>query len=208
VNIDALYQQLDPLQPLPADETRLYVDWQHEMLGPDDVKPRLVNSIARSGATPVTRLFTGHRGTGKTTELFRVQQQLRERKNVFVSFLECEQWMDLNDVRPPDLLLQMVRQLVADLKAAGASFAWEKLSGFFGELRELVSADVQLKDLKLSAGPMEIGLAIRDIPGARAALRKLLEERLPRLYDLVNQEILGPSRKWLEERSMVGTTIF
>lgn len=192
----ALTQQLDPLRPLRADENQLYVDWQADLMGPEDVKKQLVRTFARSGPTAVTRLFTGHRGTGKTTELYRVQRMLQEKK-IFVSFLECEEWLDLNDVSPPDLVLQMCRQLVADLKQAGYSTAWDRVTAFFGELGEILNSDVELKEMKLAANFVDIGVAIKRVPGARAKLRKHLEDRLPRIYDLVNGEIIGPARQWL-----------
>jgi len=129
-------QQFDPLQPLPASDNTLYIDWQHELMPYDDVKLRLVNAVARSGGAPVARLLTGHRGTGKTTELYRVQQMLMKGKKshkVFVSFLECEEWLDLNDVSPQDLVLQMVRQLVNDLKKAGYGFGYEQFTDFLNQ---------------------------------------------------------------------------
>ena len=201
--ITALYQKLDPLQPLPADDTQLYVDWQRELFESDDIKLQLARGFARSGAgVPVTRLFTGHRGTGKTTELNRVKQMLEQGRSaggrkIFVSFLECENWVDLNNLEPPDLILQMVRQLVLDLKQVGFGNAWAKVRGFFGEVAEVLNADVELKDLDLKADPFKIGIAIKQVPGARARLRKHLEDRLPRIYDLVNSEILQPAREWL-----------
>lgn len=55
--LTALSAQFDPLRPLKADETDLYVDWQNQLDDvADDVKVRLANSIARSPG-PVTRLF-------------------------------------------------------------------------------------------------------------------------------------------------------
>ena len=149
--ITALYQKLDPLQPLPADDTQLYVDWQRELFKSDDIKLQLTRGFARSSAgVPVTRLFTGHRGTGKTTELNRVQQMLEQAsggaaggRKIFVSFLECEKWVDLDNLEPPDLILQMVRQLVFDLKQVGFGNAWVKARGFFGEVAEVLDADVE-----------------------------------------------------------------
>ena len=93
--IEALYQQFDPAVPLEADEEDLYVDWQNAV-GPVNVKKLLANSIARSGTVPVTRLFTGHRGVGKTTELKRVQRMLttgQASRKLFVSLLEAEEWL-------------------------------------------------------------------------------------------------------------------
>jgi hypothetical protein len=59
-------RSFDPLQPLPADDTQLYVDWQRELFDSDDIKLQLARGFARSIAgVPVTRLFTGHRGPGR-----------------------------------------------------------------------------------------------------------------------------------------------
>ena len=71
----ALYQQFDPARPLEADSD-LYVDWQRE-LNRDDIKQRLANSVSLAGDIAVSRLLTGHRGVGKTTELKRVKRILR-----------------------------------------------------------------------------------------------------------------------------------
>jgi len=49
--------QCDPLRPLEADETDLYVDGQDQLDTADDVKVRLANSIARSSVPVET--FTG-----------------------------------------------------------------------------------------------------------------------------------------------------
>jgi len=78
-DIADLYQQFNPMKPLTADDAdrALYVDWQRELRGSDDdVKFRLARGIARSGGQAVTHLFTGPRGVGKTTELYRVKHLL------------------------------------------------------------------------------------------------------------------------------------
>lgn len=104
----ALYKQFDPARPLEAD-SNLYVDWQRDLadaLDRDDLKPRLANSISLSGDEPVTRLLTGHRGVGKTTELKRIKRILEGHQGAaftigrkyFVSLLAAEQWLDLEDV--------------------------------------------------------------------------------------------------------------
>src|SRR5690349_770931 len=124
-SVGELYRELDPLRPLEGGEDHLYVDWQRELdPGTSDVKSRLVRTFIRnaSPSRPVTRLLTGHKGSGKTTELNRVRAQLEagsEEKRVFVSMLYAQRWLDLEDLQPEDLVLQIVRQLVSDLSAAG-----------------------------------------------------------------------------------------
>lgn len=200
--LTAFYQIIDPLKPLEATEQDLYVDWQKE-LGADDVKGRLIRSLARSGDLPYTRLFTGHRGCGKTTELYRVKHSLETGaapRRLFVSFLEAERWLDLADVQPQDVVYHMVWQLLADLASrAGIGFGLEKFKQFLGSLLDRIKA-LRLEGMDISTDPVSLSIALKEVPGARAELRRLLEERLPRIYDLVNQEILKPAREELKKQ--------
>lgn len=195
------YQLCDPLRPLEADEADLYVDWQKE-IGSDDIKVRLANSIALSAGIPVTRLFTGHRGTGKTTELKRVKQRLESgqaRRKIFVSFFEAEPALDLQDVSAPDVVFHMVQQLVSDLRLAGFDFAWTRFVQFFKEFGELLHSEVELRNVEVGADPLRFGVVLKEVPRTRPILRRLLEERLPTLYDLINEEILRRARNYLRD---------
>jgi hypothetical protein len=195
--LDALYQQFDPAHPLEANEEELYVDWQSE-LGGDNIKQILSRSIIRTGPVPVSRLFTGHRGVGKTTELKRVKQIL-EGQRYFVSMLQAEQWMELNDIAPPDIVFQVIRQLVADLDNAGFDFAGSSFREFFKEIWTILNQPVELKEAKIKAGPIELGGILRTDPIARSQLRELLQQRLPTVYHLINQVILAKAREWLKQ---------
>ena len=107
----ALYGQFDPTRALEVEETDLYVNWQEDKtIAPDDVKKLLARAIARS-EIPMCRLFTGHRGVGKTTELKRVKRILETGgagRKLFVSFLLAQEWMDLQDVKAPDIIFNIV----------------------------------------------------------------------------------------------------
>ncbi len=75
-----------------------------------------MNSVRLMSGRPVHRLFTGHRGGGKTTELKRVKQRLESGppgSRLFVSVLDADDTIDLDDVDPTDLVLAIVRQLIA-----------------------------------------------------------------------------------------------
>ncbi|MGA2324904.1 MAG: hypothetical protein ABSH05_01320 [Bryobacteraceae bacterium] len=208
----ALYQQFDPLRPLDADAEgdALYVDWQKD-LAPEDVKTLLINGIALSSQVPVVKLFTGHRGTGKTTELMRVKRKLEQGgpgQKWFVSLLQAEKWVDLQDVSASEIIFQMALQLVVDLKDAGLGFGWEKFTQFFKEFHDLLNAEVELQSISVGADPLKFGLTVKQVPSARPLLRKLLEGRLPRLYDLINQEVLVRAREWLKaERGCEGILV-
>jgi hypothetical protein len=207
-DVGALYRQFDPLKPLEANEQgdALYVDWQAE-LAPQDVKVLLANSVALSPQVPVIKLFTGHRGTGKTTELMRVRRKLEEGTagaKWFVSLLQAEEWVDLMDVSAPEIVFQMALQLVTDLKNAGLGFGWDKFTGFFKEFRDLLNTEAELKSVEVGADPLKFGLIVKQVPSARPELRRVLEGRLPSLYDLVNREILTNAQEWLKQRGYAG----
>ena len=197
----ALYSQFDPARPLEVEETDLYVNWQEQKsLAPDDIKTELARNIARS-EMPVCRLFTGHRGVGKTTELKRVKSMLENGEAgppVFVSMLRAEQWMDLQDVQAPDIILHIVRQLVDDLNTVGFSAGHSKFAQFFKDINEQLNREVEPQGLKISAKIVEFSTVLKEVPFARATLRKLIEGNLPTIYDLVNNQVLTPAREWLK----------
>ena len=75
-----------------------------------------------------------------------------ERK-LFVSYIESQQLLDLNDVDAPDLVFQMARQLVTDLEEQGFGLGLERFTAFFREFREILNKDVDLKTIKIPSGP-------------------------------------------------------
>jgi len=201
--VTALYRELDPLRPLTRDEDDLYVDWQRRLdPGGRDAKSRLVQTFRRN-ATPehtITRLLTGHRGCGKTTELNRVRDTLSSGRGgaskVFVSTLFAGDWLDLEDVQPEDLVLQIVRQLVADLSAAGVPLGAQKFKGFFASLFERAKG-TRLEQAEVGIDPLKFSFKFEQFPAAREEFRELLRGQLRTVFDLVNGELLPAARREL-----------
>lgn len=203
--VGPLYRELDPLRPLDADEERRYVDWQRE-LDPDasDVKSRLVRAFIRNASRerPITRLLTGHKGCGKTTELNRVKRQLEQGvdgKRVFVATLFAQRWLDLQDLEPEDVVLQIVRQFVAELVDEGMSLGEKQFGDFFRELWGKAKR-IRLEKADIDLQPLKFSFALADFPTARAEFRELLRGHLPDVFDLVNNELLPRAREFLAER--------
>lgn len=203
---DALYQQFDPVRPLAADETALYVDWQGSV-GIADVKHKLVNAFVRAGDQNVRRLFSGHRGVGKTTELNRVGQRLEDGvrgTRFFVSTLRGDQWLDLDDINAEFVAFQMIRQLVTDLTGRGGmSFKSEEVKGWGMRLWEWV------KQSGVQVGPdwLQISLTLKDLPGQRDQFRALLRGQLPSLFDNVNERLLKPAETHLADLGYNGGVV-
>jgi len=188
-----------PLTAANEIDVGLYVDWQQQV-GVDDVKQRLIYPIARSRGQGVTHLLTGPRGVGKTTELYRVKLGLEkgvEGRCFFVSMLQAGEWLDLGDVQPEDLIFQIVRQLVTDLRDAGFELGATRVGDVFRRLLENLNKEINLDMIEVGGDPLKFSFTLQDLPTARRQLRRLLQGQLPRIYDLVNNEILTEARAWL-----------
>lgn len=202
-----LTQQIDPSRPLTAVQGKdgeLYVDWQ-KTLGGDDVKLRLSREIARRSGQSAVHLLTGLRGTGKTTELYRVKHRLEagvDGRRFFVSMLEAEKSLELSDVNAELLSYQIISQLVTDLQGAGFQVSGPVMT-FFKDLR------ADFKKLKIDAievgnGLINFTLRIQDVTGDRRLdYQKLLQGNLSKIHDMANSELLVDARAWLEKHKNV-----
>ena len=79
----------------------------------------------------------------------------------------------------PEIVFQIVRQLVDDLRVAGFEAAPGKFEKFYQGFRELLEKEVELSTLNIPAGPLEFGVVVKQVASARPQLRKLLQEQLP-----------------------------
>ena len=77
----------------------------------------LARHIERS-KKPITQLIAGHRGCGKSTELLRLVDRLKN-ENYFVLYFEADGFLDINDVKYTDVLVVIVRRLVEGLAQEG-----------------------------------------------------------------------------------------
>jgi hypothetical protein len=200
----ALYSKFDPAQPLKDEGDPLYLDWQAR-LGGDDVKRLLAKGIALGAGIPECRFLTGHRGVGKTTELYRVKAALErgdQGRKIFVSMLKAEEWLDLSDIGAQDVIFQVVRQLIADLEGTGMGMVRKRWSAFLGDvlarLRKRIDLEGMTFDLGGDAGGLGLDLMFKQSPDARIQLREVLDPRLPTLFDLINA-ILKEARTWLRD---------
>lgn len=109
-SIDAAYDACHPDVPLMDINDSRYVDLKAVRGGEN-----LVSSIAKSiFRTPAPRyhqqLVTGHRGCGKSTELYRLKTRLEEHK-YFTIYLDVSEVLDLGDIRYLDLLVSIAHAI-------------------------------------------------------------------------------------------------
>jgi len=166
------------LGPLTPDQHDLYVDLD-AVRGNADVVRRLEKKIGLS-AEPTCQVLSGHRGSGKSTELRRLQRSLESgaggADRYHVVLCEADEDIDRNDVDFPDVLVAIIRQMAHDLKIrAGISLKPSYFKERVERLKKLLGTEVSFDSLELDAGLLKISGTMKGSPDARAEMRKLFE---------------------------------
>ncbi len=118
VDIQAFFQATNPAKTLFAEnqetDQKYYIDFSSVRGG--QVIKKLKNTITRwSPDEPTCQLFTGHIGCGKSTELWRLKQQL-ETAGFHVVYLESDKDLEMRDIDVGDILLTVAQKVSQSLE--------------------------------------------------------------------------------------------
>lgn len=198
-NLKRIYQVFDPA-PLLANQESLYVDLD-DVRGSTGLISRLAQNIRLSDDKPICQLIAGHGGSGKSTELRRLQGELEKGPDKFFTvFCEIREDIEPNDVDFPDVLMGIMRQLAEQFRDR---LKIELKPGYFkqrwDELKSLLQSPIDLTGLELGAGLAKFSAAIKSSPNTRLEIRKLLEPRtsswIEAANDVISEAALELSKK-------------
>jgi hypothetical protein len=160
--------------PLDA-QSELYVELDSAR-GNEHLVGRLERRIQLAD-NPTCQVLAGHKGSGKSTELRRLQKKLESGgKKFFTVLCEADRDIDRNDVDFPDVLTAIVRQLAHILRErVGIQLAPGYFASRFSQLKKLLGSEVSFENLDLDAGLLKLSTSIKNSPEARQEIRKLLE---------------------------------
>jgi hypothetical protein len=188
--ISRFVQACNPSEALEPTDPR-YVDFDEARGG--NVVDRIVRAFRRANK-PDCKLFAGHRGIGKTSELKRLQSILEQAGGgappFLVVFVDATRQLDSNDLDFPDLLVLLAGELQKQLRSAAVpgftgtttylKRLWDDLLGLLGKEIRIESADVELPFGSLA-------LEFRNRPTQRMRLRENVESMATDLLHAVNQ---------------------
>jgi len=102
-------------------------------------------------------LFSGHRGSGKTTELQRLHNSINHTDAYYSIFIELEKETVVGSFQPEDLYILIITKLIESLEASGITFESEILNQLASELvtEEEITGTIKKKDgseIKAEAG--------------------------------------------------------
>jgi len=111
------YQAADP-RPLASGDP-FFVDLSdaRHSRATVDMRQTIENSSAGDRFSSI--IFTGHRGSGKSTELRRLQHELS--KTCFTLYLDVNEFLDAADVEYTDLFLLLSQRLLEELESSGVA---------------------------------------------------------------------------------------
>ncbi|BAZ12939.1 hypothetical protein NIES4071_47730 [Calothrix sp. NIES-4071] len=189
--IDRFYQAFNPSKPLVlsnALDKKYYIDFAPVRGG------KIVESLGRtitriSPEAPTCQLFTGHIGSGKSTELLRLKAEL-EQQNFHVVYFESSHVLDMVDVDLIDILLAIVEQVGESLKTINIRFQSTYFNKLLGEINTFLQTPLDLKlEGELSLGAAKATAKTKQNQNRRHQLRDYLEPRTDIILHLINQEL-------------------
>ena len=198
----AVYQAFDP-RPLGPSDRDLYVPLD-DVRGSGGLVREMMERICLA-SRPTCQILAGHRGSGKSTELRRLQARLDGTDSggcdqpFFVVCVEGREDLDLNDVDFPEVLVAVVRQLARQVKAR---FDISLKPGYWRDrwerLAKLLGTEVSFEGLELDAGMFKIATVLKNSPDARLGIRKAMEPDTGNLLQATN-DVIGEAKLRLRQ---------
>lgn len=214
MGIAELFQKCDPTEPLEPGDAR-YVNLDSVRGG------GFLNSYARAfwRATPnrpVVRLFSGHFGAGKSSELKRLQSWLErptERGNPdgkpFLVVYTDLRMLDQNDLDWPDMLVAIAGVSFEALQSAnipGFSPATSLMRDRWDELKGALLSEVKFGDASVDTGFATLAVELGNRPSSRSILRKAVEQRATGLQHAV-KDMMREANEALRKQGKAGLVI-
>ncbi|MCW3052055.1 MAG: hypothetical protein JWN14_1225, partial [Chthonomonadales bacterium] len=205
-----LYNACDPLYPAEPEQ---YIDLTAVRGGGLFVQDT-IREIGVSRLNPhadgkfIRKLFTGHTGCGKSSELKHLEGELKSKtptfphERYFPIYIDMLDHVDRNDASLPEIMMAVVTEVAhklreeekIELRNTYIEKRWE-------EIKKLLLGDVELKkvDLSLWGAKAEINLKLAD-PSSREKVRNALLPHMTRLIEEINL-VLEKARAELRSRT-------
>ncbi len=153
----------------------------------ENVVKRMRRAIALSPNKPTYQLLSGHIGSGKSTELLRLNREL-EQQGFVVIYCEADEYLQIDDVDVTEIWLVILKLIVQRLEYTGESLSLVYLPNAIAEIEKrlrISSVVISTYGLRLQ----KILQALQDNHQNRRQLHHHLETRLTNLLILAIEEV-------------------
>ena len=223
LNLRKFFRASNPAKTLnfgTIEDRQYYIDFSEVRGG------KLIEQIARtitrlSPDNPTCQLFTGHIGSGKSTELLRLKAELEE-QDFHVVYFESSKDLDMADVDITDILLAIARQVSESIEQLNIRLQPTGFKALLEGLVNILQAQIDIQadlpalgslsantdgEFSLSLGIGKITAKARDSRDLRTRLRQYLEPRTNTILQAINQELLEPSIEQLKPQGKQGLVV-
>lgn len=182
----------------------VYVAQVNSRPGGADAVEEIVNEIGFREGGGVS-LFTGQRGTGKSTELRRLKRRLQDELGATVYYADLAQYLLLTkEVEISDFLVCVAGALSDEIQAQFQASPGD--IGYWDRFRAFLGTTVQVQELSASLGGVEIKAALKNDPvfklrvqeSARGHVTQLIEQAhafFAESVAFVRSQVQDPGRK-------------
>lgn len=189
------------------EDRQYYIDFSPVRGG--NVIQRLRRTIVNQPNEATCQLFTGHIGCGKSTELFRLKDEL-EQQGFHVVYFESSADLDMGDVDVSDILLAITRQVSSSLETVKIRLQPTYFVNLFNEVADFLQTPIEFSAEAGFSLPMGIGkitAKTKDSPKLRGQLRQYLEPRTSGILEAINKEVLGRATELLKQQGFKGLVV-
>ncbi|NJN01327.1 MAG: AAA family ATPase [Leptolyngbyaceae cyanobacterium SL_1_1] len=203
IDVGRFYRASNPSQPI-ADE-RYYVDCS-SVRGGDIIRELERTIVVLSPEQATTQLFTGHIGSGKSTELFRLRSGL-EAAGFHVVYFESDQDLEMGNIDITNIMLVMARRIAASLEAVKIQLRPSYFQTLLGEISRILNMPIEVSDVSFSMGIASITAKARESNELLSKLQNFLEPRTKSIIDAINQELIIPGTERLKQQGKKGLVV-
>jgi len=147
LDLPRFFDSCDPSRTLiieKPEDRQYYIDFASVRGG--NVIAALERTITRlSPDKPTCQLFTGHIGCGKSTELRRLEAELKL-QGFHVVYFESTQDLDMTDVDVTDIMLAIARQVSESLEVIGVKVKPGYFTNLLNEIIDFLQTPIELKE--------------------------------------------------------------
>lgn len=209
LDVRKFYQVTNPSKTLDVDnieQRKYYIDFS-AVRGSNLIEELLDKITFFSPDEATCTLFTGHIGSGKSTELLRLKAEL-EQSGFHVVYFESSQDLEMADVDISDILLAIARQVSQSLEAVKIQIKPSYFSNLFREIGDLLQTPIDISaEAELSFAIGKITAKAKEAPKLRDKLRDYLEPRTSSVLQCINQELLIPAIAKLKQLGKNGLVV-
>lgn len=208
LDLPRFYQACNPSRPLsianPIDQ-RYFINFSSVRGG--DVVYELGRAIALLYPDqPTAQLFTGHVGSGKSTELLRLKANL-ESQGFHVVYFRSDQDLEMGNVEVTNVLMAITRRVGESLEAIGIRLRPGYFERLLQDLSQLFQTPVNLTEVSFSVGMAAVTAEARASTERLSQLQQYLEPRTRSIIEAINAEILGPAQERLPTKGKRGLVV-